>query len=80
MTCSSCLRAMQIANHGAYVDGCIGCGVRRLAHMTPEERERTLDRIQAVHGWTARVEAIKLLRVERARLKKLRGHRSHERA
>lgn len=72
MTCTSCLHALQLAAHGEYQDGCLGCGIRKLAHMPGEQRGPMLDRIQFAHGWGARVEAVRLLEIEAARIKRLR--------
>lgn len=72
MTCTSCQRALQVAAHAAYREGCLGCSVRRLAHMGSEDRARQLDRIQFACGWAARVEVVKLLEIEAARIKSLR--------
>lgn len=82
MTCTSCTRALQVAAHRAYVDGCLGCAVRRLAHMGAEDRDRQLDRIQFACGWAARVEVVKLLEIEAARIKslRLRGERAKEKS
>lgn len=78
--CPACLRAQQVADHTDYQEGCIGCGARKLAHMPQEERERMFDRIQHVSGWDMRAEAVRLVRAEIARIRKLRGHRAKERA
>ncbi|MES2634040.1 MAG: hypothetical protein V4669_13785 [Pseudomonadota bacterium] len=72
MTCTSCLAALQLANHADYRDGCVGCGIRKLFHMEAPARAAMLDRIQFAHGWGARVEAVKLLEIEAARIKALR--------
>lgn len=78
MTCHACLRALQVATHAAYVEGCLGCQIRKLVHMPSEQREAMLDRIQFAHGYGARSEAISLIELERARIKALRGARHHE--
>lgn len=72
MTCTSCLTALQRPGHTAYQEGCIGCGIRKLAHMPSEQRGPMLDRIQFAHGWGARVEAVRLLEIEVARIRRLR--------
>ena len=73
MTCHQCLKAMQVAQHGSYVDGCLGCQIRKLVHAEQSKREAMLDRIQFAHGHGARVEAVRLIEIERARIKRLRG-------
>lgn len=74
--CPSCTRALQVPLHRDYREGCITCGARKLAHMPQEERERMFDRIQFESGWDMRCEAIRLVREELARMKKLRGERA----
>jgi hypothetical protein len=71
--CNECLHALQSAGHRDYQDGCLGCGIRRLAHMGGMERAVQLDRIQHVHGWGARSEAVRLLEIEVSRIRKLRA-------
>jgi hypothetical protein len=68
----SCTTALQNPSHGEYVDGCLGCCIRRLVHSTPEARAAMLDRIQFAHGWGARNEAVKLIEIEAARIRRLR--------
>lgn len=82
MTCPSCLTARQVVTHANYVEGCLGCQIRKLVHLPSEQREAMLDRIQFAHGHGARSEAISLIELERARIKALRGARqeSKERA
>lgn len=72
MTCPSCATALQSQSHGSYVDGCLGCGIRKLVHSTPDQRGAMLDRIQFVHGYGARAEAVKLIEIEAARIRRLR--------
>lgn len=72
MSCPSCLRALQLASHADYRDGCLGCQIRKLVHMQQPEREAMLDRIQFANGWGARVEAVRLIELERARIRNLR--------
>lgn len=73
MSCPSCTKALQIAAHAEYVNGCLGCGVRKLVHMPSEQRGAMLDRIQFTGGWGARAEAAKLIEIEAARIKQLRA-------
>lgn len=76
MTCPACIRAQQIATHRDYRDGCVGCGIRELAHMPQEKREQALDTLAHVCGPDARARVTKELRYEMARIKKLRGERA----
>lgn len=76
MNCPSCIRALQVAAHRDYREGCIGCGVRELAHMPQEKREQALDVLANVCGPDARARVVQELRVEMARIKKLRGERA----
>lgn len=73
MTCPSCTRALQVAAHRDYRNGCMGCGARKLAHMPQEERERMFDRIQFESGWDMRCEVVQMVRDELVRMRKLRG-------
>ncbi len=73
MTCVSCTTALQQHNHGDYREGCLGCGIRKLVHMEGQERAAMLDRIQFACGFGARVEAVKLLELEVARIRRLRS-------
>jgi hypothetical protein len=75
MSCSSCQTAQQRADHRDYREGCLGCQVRKLTHDEPTAREAMLDRIQFVHGHGARSEVIRLIELERARIKNLRRGR-----
>jgi len=72
MTCPSCLKAKDHAGHADYQNGCIGCQIRWLVHMTPEARAIRLDRVQFAYGYGARAEAVRLIEIEAARIKKLR--------
>lgn len=73
MSCTACLRALQVAAHRDYQDKCPGCQIRKLAHMAPEARERQLDLLVHLCGPGARARVRQELRVELARIKKLRG-------
>lgn len=73
MSCTQCLKALQVAQHRAYVDGCVGCQTRSLVHMDQPAREAMLDRIQFACGQGARVEAVRLIEIERARIARLRN-------
>lgn len=77
--CPSCVRALQVPLHREYVKTCPGCGIRELAHMAAEERERMLDRLVHLCGPKARERVREELRVEMARIKKVRGARAKER-
>lgn len=70
-TCTECLRARQLVVHKVYDDGCTQCGIRRLAYMGREERQRKLDEVEFVCGRSARDEVTKMLRLECARIKAL---------
>lgn len=72
MNCQSCTRALQIANHRDYQRDCPGCGIRQLAHMGAEDRERMLDKLCHLCGPAARARVRQELRVEMARIKKLK--------
>ena len=71
--CPSCLKAIQHADHAAYREGCIGCAVRELVHMTPAKRERQLDRVEREIGRGMRAEVVRMVRIEAARIQKLRA-------
>jgi len=73
MMCQSCLTAMQRADHADYRDGCLGCTVRKLAHMEHDDRQRYLDRVQHLCGFEQRRELVQMVREEHARIKKLRA-------
>lgn len=79
MTCPSCLRALQIPLHKEFRKDCPGCGIRQLALMGAEERERMLDKLVHLCGPGARDRVRQELRVEMARIKRLRGRRAKER-
>lgn len=76
--CQSCLTAMQRAAHAGYVDGCLGCQIRKLTHMEQSAREAMLDRIRFACGDDAKAEAIRLIEIERARIQHLRNCRNHQ--
>lgn len=76
MTCPSCTRAQQIAAHRDYRKDCPGCGVRQLAHMGADERERMLDKLCHLCGPGARARVRQEVRVEMARIKKLKSGRA----
>jgi len=78
VSCPSCLRAQQIAAHRDYREGCTGCGIRELAHMPADKREQALDVLEHHCGTAARARVVQELRVEVARIKKLRGERVKE--
>lgn len=80
MTCPSCTRAQQVALHRDFRKTCPGCGIRQLALMESEERERMLDRICHLSGPKAREEVRKSVREELARIRKLRAFSPHQRA
>lgn len=73
MSCPSCLKAQQDHRQGDYKPGCLGCQIRGLVHMEEPAREAMLDRIQFAHGQGARVEAVRLIVLERARQRALRA-------
>ena len=73
MSCPSCRKAKDHAGHTDYQDGCIGCQIRWLVHMTPEARAMRLDRVQFAYGHGARAEAVRLIEIEAARIKRLRA-------
>lgn len=73
MTCPSCIRALQVAAHRDYQEKCPGCQIRKLAHMAPAQRERQLDLLVHLCGPQARARVQQELRVEQARIRKLRG-------
>lgn len=73
MTCPSCTRALQVATHRAYLEKCPGCQIRKLAHMPADQRERQLDLLCHLCGPDARARVRQELRVELARIRKLRG-------
>lgn len=79
MDCPSCLRALQVADHRDFQPRCVGCGIRKLALMSPLDRERQMDLITHLCGPDARKRVREDLRVEVARIKKLRGARAKER-
>ena len=54
MNCRHCLRAEQTAVWRSFTPGCNPCELRRIAYMTGEERERYLDRVQHLSGYSAR--------------------------
>lgn len=72
MKCPSCLRALQLASHREYREGCLGCDVRQLVHMQADDRELALDRIERLHGRAARIETVRLVELEAARIRVLR--------
>jgi hypothetical protein len=72
VNCPQCLKSQQIADHRCYVEGCMGCVVRKIAHMEPMERQRYLDRLQHLCGFDQRREVVKMVREEHARMAKLR--------
>ena len=78
--CPSCLRAQQVAAHRDYDKDCPGCGIRQLAHMGAEDREKQLDLLVHLCGPGARARVLQELRVEMARIKKLRGVVPRQRA
>lgn len=78
MACTSCIHAMQVAAHRDYQEKCPTCQIRKLAHMAPEQRERQLDLLCHLCGPGARARVRQELRVELARIKKLRGHRARK--
>lgn len=71
--CPSCLRAQQVALHRDFRDGCPGCGIRELALMGAEERERQMDLLCHLRGPNARDRVRRDLRMEIARINRLRG-------
>lgn len=74
--CPSCLRAQQIPAHRDYRKDCAGCGIRQLAHMPQEQRERQLDLLCHLCGPQARARVRQELRVEMARIRKLQKDRA----
>jgi hypothetical protein len=73
MSCPSCLKALQHADHTAYREGCIGCAVRELVHMTPDRRAKELDQVEREIGPGMRAEVGRMVRIEAARIQKLRA-------
>jgi hypothetical protein len=80
MSCSSCTRALQVATHRGYVEKCPACQIRKLAHMPVEQRERQLDLLCHLCGPDARARVRQELRVELARIRKLRAPGPRQRA
>lgn len=78
--CPYCEKAQQRADHGDHRAGCLGCQIRLLTQAPAAEREALLDRIQFAHGFGARSEAIRLIELERARIKNLRRGRDRRAA
>lgn len=68
MTCLECLRARQLVVHRVFGESCMGCEVRRIAYMSREAREQFFDRVQHLGGMGDRIEAIRLVTQERARI------------
>jgi hypothetical protein len=79
-SCPSCTRALQVALHKDYRDACPACQIRKLAHMPQEKRERQLDLLTHLCGPGARARVQQELRVELARIRKLRGGTPHSEA
>lgn len=71
-SCPSCIAAQQRANYRDFREGCPGCGIRQLAHMGAEERERQLDLLCHLCGPGARERVRQELRVEMARIRALK--------
>lgn len=80
MQCSACLAAMQVADYRHYVKACVGCQIRKLAHMPAEKRERQLDLLCHLCGPGARERVRQEMRVELARIRKLRAAGPRQRA
>ena len=78
-SCAQCTRAQQIAAHAHYVDSCIGCGIRQLAHMPQEKREQALDVLLKVCGRAAYERVREDVCIEMARIKALTGAAARER-
>lgn len=78
--CPSCLRAQQVALHRDYRDGCPQCQIRKLAHMPAEQMERQLDLLTHLCGPGARARVRQELRMELARIRKLRAAGQRQRA
>jgi predicted nucleic acid-binding Zn-ribbon protein len=76
MTCPNCLKALQLVVHEEFTDRCVPCGIRRMAYMDGDERQRMLDAIQHVHGPDTRAEATRMVREECARIRALREAQS----
>ena len=73
MNCRHCLRAEQTAVWRSFTPGCNPCELRRIAYMTGEERERYLDRVQHLSGYSARQRVREDVDIERARIEVLKG-------
>lgn len=74
--CPACLRAQQVVAHVEYRRECPGCSIRQLAHMNHVEREKRLDLLTHLCGPEARRRVREEIRLELARIRKLRGERS----